>query len=108
MFIVHNVQKNTQIKNYSYNYSLFCILNFMLAEWRPNVASFPHHIKGSTNNTCAKASVLKLYLQCHIITVHMHGPINDNVIRLTTACIRIQCILLQFSTNKMETLPDLL
>jgi hypothetical protein len=104
MFIAHDVQKNTQIKNYSYNYSLFGVLNFMLAACRPNVASFPHHIKGSTNNTCAKAP----YFQCHIITVHMHGPINDNVMRLVTACIRIQCILHQFGTYKMETLPDLL
>jgi hypothetical protein len=102
------LQKNTQIKNYSYNYSLFCVLNFMLAACRPNVASLPRHIKGSTNNTCAKASVLKLYLQCHIITVHRHGPINDNVMRLVTACIRIQCILHQFGTDKIETSPDLL
>jgi len=108
MFIAHDVQKNTQIKNYSYNYSLFCVLNFMLAACRPNVASFPHHIKGSTNNACAKASVLKLYLQCHIITVHMYGPINENVMRLVTVCIRIQCILHQFSIYEMESLPDLL
>jgi len=39
MFIAHDVQKNTQIKNYSYNYSLFCVLNFMLAACWPNVGS---------------------------------------------------------------------
>jgi len=83
-------------------------MNFMLAACRPNVASFPRHIKGSTNNSCAKASVLKLYLQCHIITVHMHGPINDNVMRVLTACIRIQCILHHFGTYETETLQDLL
>jgi hypothetical protein len=108
MFIAHDVKKNTQIKNYSYTYSLFCVINFMLAACRPNVAGFPRHIKGSTNNTCAKASVLKLYLQCQIITVHMHGPINGNVMWVVTACIRIQRILHHFGTYETETLPDLL
>jgi hypothetical protein len=45
MFIAHDVQKNIEIKNYSYNYSLFCVLNFMLAACRPYFASFPQHIK---------------------------------------------------------------
>jgi hypothetical protein len=74
MFIAHDVKKNTQIKNYSYTYPLFCVMNFMLAACRPNVASLTRHMKGSTN-TCAKAFVLKFIFNAILLLCTCMGQL---------------------------------
>jgi hypothetical protein len=57
-----------------------------LAAWRPNVTSFPHHIKGSTNKSRAKASVLNLVfaiLKCLTYIEYTNVSVSNTTIYFT-------------------------